>query len=203
MGLEPPERMFKKVIESGDKIVLSRINLGYNKDTLKAIFYIFLMFFLSGLIFLAMSLFQKWENDKYPTLWKKTFSGTAVCYWDSCGEKDSLLPQNIEPGKPRIETFPLEKENKELTIEIRISTQPIAKPEASLEIELNNPDKKRVFYLSKEKLFEGKASGSPIKNSTFSSKFNFIADKQGEYTLKITPYNYGIAYIDILVHGVR
>ena len=169
---------------------------------MKAIFYLFLIFFLSGLIVLAISLFQKWENDKYPILWKKTLPGTATCYWDSCGTKGSLLLQNIEPGKARIETFSLEKENKELILEVRISTQPNAKPEASLEIELQNPDKKRVFYLSKEKLFEGKASGSPIKNSGFSGKFNFIADKQGEYTLRITPYNYGIAYIDILVHDI-
>jgi len=173
-----------------------------SSKVLKAIFYIFFIFFLSGLIVLAISLFQKWENDKYPILWKKTFPGTAVCYWNSCGEKDSLLPQNIEPGKPRIETFSLEKENKELILEVRISTQPIAKPEASLEIELINPDKKRVFYLSKEKLFEGKTSDSPIKNSIFSTRFYFIADKQGEYTLKITPYNYGIAFIDISVHDI-
>ena len=172
------------------------------QKALKAIFYIFLMFFLSGLIILAVSLFQKWENSKHPVLWKKTFPGTAVCYWDSCGKKDSLLPQSIEPGKPRIETFSLEKENKELILEIYISIQPTAKPEVSLEIELQNPDKKRVFYLSKEKPFEGKASDSPIKNSTFFTKFNFIADKKGEYTLKITPYNYGIAYIDISVHDI-
>jgi hypothetical protein len=180
--------------------------VGYNKDRmnkgLKAIFYIFLIFFLSGLIIFAISLFQKWENSKHPLLWKKTFLGTAVCYWDKCGEKNSLLPNNIEPGKPRIETFFLEKENKELTLEIFISIQPIAKPEVSLEIELINPDKKRVFYLSKEKPFEGKASGSPIENSTISTKFNFIADKPGEYTLKITPYNYGIAFIDISVHDI-
>ncbi len=172
------------------------------QKVLKAIFYIFFIFFLSGLIILAILLFQKWRNDKYPILWKKTFPGTAVCYWNSCGEKGSLLPDRIEPGKPRIETFSLEKENKELILEVRISTQPIAKPEASLEIELKNPDKKRVFYLSKEKLFEGKPSNSPIKNSFFSTKFNFIADKQGEYTLKITPYNYGIAFIDISVRDI-
>jgi len=173
-----------------------------SSKALKAIFYIFFMFFLSGLIILAMSLFQKWENSKHPILWKKTFPGTAVCYWDSCGKKDSLLPQSIEPGKPRIETFSLEKENKELTIEVRISTQPIAKPEASLEIELKNPDGKRVFYLNKEKFFEGKTSGSPIKNSAFSTKFNFTANKQGKYTLRVTPYNYGIAYIDTIVRDI-
>ncbi len=177
-------------------------NLMKSSKVLKAIFYIFLMFFLSGLIILAGLLFQKWRNDKYPIFWKKTFPGTAVCYWDSCGKKDSLLPNNIEPGQPRIETFLLEEENKELTLEVRISIQPIAKPEASLEIELKNPDKRRVFYLSKEKLFEGKSSDSPIKNSSFSAKFNFIADKKGEYTLKITPYNYGIAYIDISVQDI-
>jgi hypothetical protein len=168
----------------------------------KAIFYTFIIFFLSGLILLAISLFQKWENSKHPVLWKKTLPGTAVCYWDGCGEKNSLLPKNIEPGKPRIETFALEKENKELILEVMISAQPIAKPEASLEIELTNPDGKSVFYLSKEKLFEGKASGSPIENSTISTKFNFIADKQGEYTLKVIPYNYGIAFVDISVHDI-
>jgi hypothetical protein len=173
-----------------------------SSKTLKAIFYTFLMFFGSALIILGISLFQKWENSKHPLLWKKTFPGTAVCYWDSCGEKNSLLPENIEPGKPRIETFSLEKENKELTLEIYISLQPIAKPEASLEIELQNPDKKRVFYLSKEKPFKGEASDSPTKNSTLFTKFNFIADKKGEYTLKITPYNYGIAFIDISVHDI-
>lgn len=184
--------------------------MGYNKDrmiqksskALKAIFYIFLIFFLSGLIILAMSLFQKWKNNKYPILWKKTFPGTAVCYWNSCGEKDSLLPQNIKPGKPRIETFSLKEENKELILEILISIQPIAKPEAFLEIELQNPDKKRIFYLSKEKPLEGKASDSPIKNSALFTKYNFIADKQGEYTLKVIPYNYGIAFIDISVHDI-
>jgi len=173
-----------------------------SSKVLKAIFYIFFIFFLSGLIILAISLFQKWENSKHPILWKKTFLGTAVCYWDSCGVKNSLLPNNIEPGMPRIETFSLDKENKELTLEIFISIQPFAKPEASLEIELQNPDKKRVFYLSKEKPFQGKASDSPIKNSIFFTKFNFIADKPGEYTLKVTPYNYGIAFIDISVHDI-
>lgn len=169
---------------------------------LKAIGYIFLMFFISGLIILAVLLFQKWENSKHPLLWKKTFLGTAVCYWDKCGAKNSLLPNNIELGKSRIETFSLDKENKELTLEVYISIQPIAKPEVSLEIELINPDKKRVFYLSKEKPFKGKASDSPIKNSTFFTKFNFIADKQGEYTLRVTPYNYGVAFIDISVHDI-
>jgi len=172
------------------------------KKALKTIFYLFFILLLSGLIVLATFLFQKWENYKYPILWEKTFPGTAVCYWDSCGKKGSLLPQSIEPGKPRIETFLLEKENKELILEVRISTQPIVKPEASLEIELKNPDKKIVFYLSKEKLFEGKPSDSPNENSFFSAKFYFIADKQGYYTLKITPYNYGIAFIDISVHDI-
>ena len=169
---------------------------------LKFIFWIFFIFFMSGLVVLAIFLFQKWENDKYPILWKKTFPGTAVCYWNSCGEKGSLLPDEIEPGKPRIETFSLGKENKELLLKVTISTQPIAKPEASLEIELKNPDGKRVFYLSKEKLFEVKPSDSPNENSICSAKFNFVADKQGEYTLKITPYSYGIAWIDVSILGI-
>jgi hypothetical protein len=58
-----------------------------------------------------------------------------------------------------------------------------------------------VFYLIKEN-FEGRATDSPIKNSIFSTKFNFIAYKQGEYTLKGTHYNYGIAFVDISVHDI-
>ena len=168
----------------------------------KGVFYLFLIFFISGLIFLAVFLYAKWENQKYPVLWRTTVTGTAVCYWEKCGKKGTLLPDRIEPGRPRIANFVLDKENKQLILEVIISIQPVVKPEISLEIELQNPGKNKIFYISKEEVFKGTTSDSPNENSIISKKFDFTADRAGEYTLTVTPYNYGVAYVDVSVRDI-
>jgi hypothetical protein len=174
-----------------------------DRDVLKKfIFNLFIIFFLSGLIILAISLYANWENKKYPILLKTAVTGTAVCYWETCGKKGALLPDEMEPGKPRITSLVLDKENQQLIFEVTISIQPVFKPEISLEIELQNPSKKRVFYIGKEEVFKGTASDSPNKNSIIFKKFNFTADNPGEYTLQVTPYNFGIAWLDVSVRDI-
>ncbi len=77
------------------------------------------------------------------------------------------------------------------------------KIEAFLEIELKNPDSKKVFYLNKEEIIKGPPADYHDENASFSKRFKFIADKPGQYTLTIIPYNYGIVSIDVRVRDIK
>jgi len=156
---------------------------------------------LVGLIASSPFLFEKWENKKYPILWEKSFPGTAIWLEDcqQCGKKGTVLPNNVKPGEPRIASFSLQEKDKEMILDVKLVAQIRIKPEFSLEIELKNPDKKTILYISKEELFKGSLSNPEVP---FSRRFNFTPDKKGEYTFKITPYSYGISSIKVLVRDI-
>lgn len=163
----------------------------------------FTVVFVGGLIF-AFIWFANQQEIKHPAVWRGRFPGTAICYKEDCGKKNSLLPSSISPGETKTALIPLEKENEKLTLYLMVSMQPFVQegknlPEASLEIEFKDPEGKRIFYLSKEEILKGSIPDSPNKNSNSLKEFNFTVEKTGDYTLKITPYSYGIEYIDVTI----
>ncbi len=156
---------------------------------------------LVGLIASSPFLFTKWENRKYPILWEKSFPGTAIWLDDcpQCGKKGTVLSDHIKPGEPRTASFSLQEKDKEMILEVKLTAQVRIKPEFSLGIELKNPDKKTILYVDKEELFKGDISSPQVP---FSRRFNFTPDKKGEYTIKITPYSYGIFTLQVLVRDI-
>jgi len=183
----------RKLIEVQTKVK----PLSGRKKILIAIFSILLL----GLVASSPFLLEKWQNKKYPILWEKSFSATAIWLDDcqQCGKKGTILPNNVKPGEPRIASFSLQEENKEMILDVKLIAQTRIKPEFSLEIELKNPDKKTILYISKEEPFKAIRSEPGVP---FSKRFYFTPDKIGEYTLKITPYSYGISSIQVLVRDI-
>lgn len=156
---------------------------------------------MAGLVFYLMELSDKIENKKHPILWEKNFPGTSIWLDEcaKCGKKGSILADNIEPGKPRIANFSLQKINKEMILDVKLTAQPRILPKFSLEVELKDPDQKTIFYHSKDELFEGSLENPRIP---FQKRFYFTPDKAGEYTLKITPHSYGIFSLKVLVRDI-
>jgi len=169
------------------------------------------IFLIPLLILGGIFLYQKWENKKYPVLWQNDLPGTAVKYEKQYSDlkvyfnikEGELLPNNIKPGEPRISDFTIDEDNKRLIMEISLFIQPPFEPIASIEIELINPDGKSVFYLSKDDILKGIPSNSSNKTSSIREKFEFTSDKKGKYTLKITPFDYGISSIVVKIHGIN
>lgn len=163
----------------------------------------FTMALAVGVIF-TIVWFADQQEIKHPAIWRGRFPGTAICYKEDCGKKDNLLPSSIKPGETKTALIPLEKENEKLTLYLMVAMQPLIQegkdsPEASVEVELKNPDKKTIIYLEKEEILKGSIPNSPNKNSNSFKEFNFTIEKAGDYTLKITPYSYGIEYIDVTI----
>lgn len=177
--------------------------LSGRQKALKFIWVTAALFLLSGLVILAILLWQKWENAKYPILWQESFPGTAVCLWEcpEYGGKGALLPENVEPGKSSTANFSLPGKGEELILEVRLGTQPSIKPEASVEIELRDPDGQRILNVGREELIVGKPASSSLRASYFSKRFNFTVDQEGAYSLKITPYSYGILPLQVRVRS--
>ena len=102
----------------------------------------FTVVFVGGLIF-AFIWFANQQEIKHPAVWRGRFPGTAICYKEDCGKKNSLLPSSISPGETKTALIPLEKENEKLTLYLMVSMQPFVQegknlPEASLEIEFKD-----------------------------------------------------------------
>jgi hypothetical protein len=162
------------------------------------------------LIFGGVFFYEKWENKKYPVFWQKNLPGTAVKYEEQFSgpkvyfniKKDELLPDNIKPGKPRVSDFTINKDSKQMILEISICIQPPFEPITSIEIELINPEGKRVLYLSNDDVLKGIPSDSPNESSYIRKKFEFASDKKGKYILKITPFDYGISNIEVKIHDI-
>ncbi len=156
---------------------------------------------LVGLIASSPFLFEKWKNRKYPILWEKSFPGTAIWLDDcpQCGKKGTVLTNNVRPGEPRMANFSLQEKDKEMILDVKLKAQVRIKPYFSLETELKNPDKKTILHISKEELFKGSLQNP---EAPFQKRFYFTPDKKGEYTLKITPYSYGIFTIQVLVRDI-
>jgi hypothetical protein len=156
---------------------------------------------LVGLICASPFLYEKWQNRNYPVIWKKIVPGTAIWLDDcaKCGKKGTVLENNIKTGEPRIESFSLQEQNKEMILDIKLIAQPRIKPEFSLEVELKNPDNKTILYIGKDELF---SAIRPETSTSFQKRFYFTTGKAGNYTLKITPYSYGISSIQALVRDI-
>ena len=200
-ALEIVEEKKAKLMEKKRKYVEAQAKTKFRSKK-QAIMIILISSILAvGLVISLMSLSEKLENKKHPILWEKSFPGTAVWLDEcaQCGKKGTVVPNNVEPGEPRIASFSLSKENKEMILDVKLTAQPRILPKFSLEIELKNPGQKTIFYISKEELFEGSLENPA---APFQKRFNFTPDKAGEYTIKVTPHSYGIFSIQVLVRDI-
>lgn len=199
-ALEIVEKEKAKLMEKKIKYIEAQAKVKPVSTKQKIIIIIFCIL-LVGLIASLPFLLEKWENKKYPIIWEKSFPGTVIWLEDcpQCGKKGTLVPSNLEAGEPRVANFSLEEKGKEMILDVVLMAQPRIKPEFSLEVELKNPNKKTILYISKEELFKGSLTNPEVP---FSRRFNFTPDKKGEYTLKIIPHSYGIFSIKVLVRDI-
>lgn len=144
------------------------------------------------------------EEKKYPTVWQYKFPCTSVLLINtSVGKKGTLDPSCIKPGTSTTVNFTLSGvENKKMLLEVDIWPQTkLPDPKFAVEVELKGPDKKTLFYISKDQPFTGVYNTervTPIKG-----KYYFTAPNSGEYTIKVTPYDYYISQTFISIHHIR
>ena len=143
------------------------------------------------------------ENKKYPIVWQNKFPCTSILLINSSeGKKGTLDPSCIAPGTPTVVNFSLEDVvNKKMIFDVQIWPQTILPdPKFAVEIELKDPDKKVIIYISKEEPFTGIYNSKRVTSIT--RKLYFTPEKSGEYTLKVTPYDYYISSIHVLVRNI-
>lgn len=170
------------------------------------LFITFLTMVIAGGTIFAVVWFANYQEIQHPAIWRGRFPGTAICYKQDCGKQDHLLPASISPGETKTAIVPLEKEGEPLILYVAVSMQPLvhegaSSPEGSVKIELFDPDGKSTVYLSKDETLKGSIPDSPYKNSEVHKSFQFTVERAGDYTIRVTPYSYGIDYIDIVIRG--
>lgn len=144
------------------------------------------------------------EEKKYPIVWQNEFPCTSVLLINtSVGKKGTLDPSCIVPGTPTTVKFSLtETINEKMILEIQVMPQiELPDPKFSVEIELKNPDKKTIIYISKEEPFT-RPRNFDGKVTSITRKLYFTPDQAGEYTLKVTPYDYYLSSIYVYVRRI-
>lgn len=131
-----------------------------------------------------------WEDHVYPVLWRGYVEEkTEGIYTLQAGETYTL-------------TLSLASSEKERYLRIEPKAQRcLGLPEFSIEVLLEDPAGNVTARVPRTDIFEGYASGD--FGCEYRKHMTFTAPISGTYTLRVTPYSWGIYRIDFTIREKR
>jgi hypothetical protein len=142
------------------------------------------------------------EDYRHPVVHSfGSLTGTAVCIenCDPYGGRWALLPDNLPPGTPRTKEVWMETTPGPLFLRIEPQRQVrMAFIDLSIGVQWIGPDGKILAQIDPQDRFPGSEQS---QYWSYRRDIPIPALVSGKYTLKVTPYDYGLSWIEVTIRS--